>query len=244
MGDVNADSTVGVEDAVIVLTFYAQQSAGLQPSFSEDAAINAALFEAADVNKDGVVGVEDAVAILTYYAQQSAGLHPSWGSQPDDTTTTTTTTTTTETTTTTTETTTTTTTIVTTPSEETLLQMAQDTVDAINQERANNGLQALTVLDALGEPAAIRAKELEQEFSHIRPDGTAVFSILEEYQIEYMTAAENIGIGYQSAEAAIIGWMNSEGHRANILSADYSKLAIRIYIGADGTYYWCVIFIG
>lgn len=171
-------------------------------------------------------------------------MHPSWGSQPDDTTTTTTTTTTTETTTTTTETTTTTTTIVTTPSEETLLQMAQDTVDAINQERANNGLQALTVLDALGEPAAIRAKELEQEFSHIRPDGTAVFSILEEYQIEYMTAAENIGIGYQSAEAAIIGWMNSEGHRANILSADYSKLAVRIHIGADGTYYWCVIFIG
>lgn len=72
LGDVNNDGAVTVEDAVAVLTYYAQQSAGLTPDTSNF------IVAAADVDGNGAVAVEDAVKILAYYAQQSAGLTPSW----------------------------------------------------------------------------------------------------------------------------------------------------------------------
>lgn len=73
-GDVDGNGTVAVEDAVLVLTYYAQQSAGLNPA-EETQFANISL---SDIDEDGVISVEDAVAILTYYAQQSAGLNPTW----------------------------------------------------------------------------------------------------------------------------------------------------------------------
>ncbi len=71
-GDPNNDGIVAVEDAVLVLQTYAQQSAGLPVEISD------AVFTAMDVDEDGKIAVEDAVKILTYYARQSAGLDVSW----------------------------------------------------------------------------------------------------------------------------------------------------------------------
>lgn len=73
-GDVDVNGTVAVEDAVLVLTYYAQKSAGLNPDTGEQFA-NIML---GDIDGDGIISVEDAVFILTYYARQSAGLHPDW----------------------------------------------------------------------------------------------------------------------------------------------------------------------
>ncbi len=69
LGDPDGDGKVSVEDAVMVLTYYAKRSAGLSAEID---------LYAADVNKDDVIGVEDAVGILTYYAKASAGLPPSF----------------------------------------------------------------------------------------------------------------------------------------------------------------------
>ncbi len=77
-GDVDGNCTIDVEDAVAVLTYYAQQSAGLDPIFSETPMLHAKALVAADVNGDNVISIEDAVGILTYYAQESAGLQPTW----------------------------------------------------------------------------------------------------------------------------------------------------------------------
>ena len=74
LGDVNGDSIISVEDAVLVLTYYARQSAGLQPG-NDPAFSN---IQNGDVDGNGVISVEDAVSILTYYARQSAGLSPDW----------------------------------------------------------------------------------------------------------------------------------------------------------------------
>lgn len=75
LGDPNGDATISVEDAVLVLTYYAKQSAGLQP----DTESEFANIQSGDVDRNGVISVEDAVSILTYYARQSAGLSPDWG---------------------------------------------------------------------------------------------------------------------------------------------------------------------
>lgn len=76
LGDVDGDAMISVEDAVLVLTYYARQSAGLQPD------TEAVFFhiQNGDVDENGVISVEDAVSILTYYAKQSAGLSPDWKS--------------------------------------------------------------------------------------------------------------------------------------------------------------------
>lgn len=73
-GDMDNNGTVSVEDAVLVLTYYAQQSAGLNPSENTQFAN----IHLGDIDGDGTISVEDAVSILTYYAQQSAGLNPTW----------------------------------------------------------------------------------------------------------------------------------------------------------------------
>ena len=77
-GDVDNDGTVSVEDAVSVLTYYAQQSAGLEAKLTQAVDTEESAFLAADVDGDGQITVEDAVAILTYYAQKSAGLDAAW----------------------------------------------------------------------------------------------------------------------------------------------------------------------
>ncbi len=79
-GDVDSDGKVTVEDAVAVLTYYAQQSAGLEAKLLQENAATTedTAFLAADVDGDGKITVEDAVAILTYYAKQSAGLDAEW----------------------------------------------------------------------------------------------------------------------------------------------------------------------
>ena len=77
-GDPDNDGNVSVEDAVAVLTYYAQQSAGLEAKLTQAADTEETAFLAADVDGDGQITVEDAVAILTYYAQKSAGLDAAW----------------------------------------------------------------------------------------------------------------------------------------------------------------------
>ena len=77
-GDIDQDGTVSVEDAVSVLTYYAQQSAGLEAKLTQAAATEESAFLAADVDGDGQITIEDAVAILTYYAKKSAGLDAAW----------------------------------------------------------------------------------------------------------------------------------------------------------------------
>lgn len=72
LGDADQNGEIQVEDAVLVLQTYAQQSAGLEVTLTDD------VFRAMDVDGDGVIAVEDAVAILTYYAKTCAGLNPEW----------------------------------------------------------------------------------------------------------------------------------------------------------------------
>ena len=79
---------------------------------------------------------------------------------------------------------------------------------------------------AINEAAQVRVKELSALFDHTRPDGTTCFTALDDAGIRYSTAGENIAAGYSTPEQVVNGWMNSEGHRANILNASFTTIGV------------------
>jgi|GEM_PF-1951847 len=113
----------------------------------------------------------------------------------------------------------------------------------VNKERAKEGLSALDTSSELQQAAQVRAKEQVQKFSHTRPNGSDCFTALDEASVSYMTAGENIAAGQRTPESVMDSWMNSPGHRSNILSPNFTKIGIG-YINEDGTPYWVQMFIG
>ena len=78
LGDADQDTEITINDATMVLTYYAQIAAGLEYAFNEDEAYNEKIKTYVDINQDGMINITDATAILTYYAKNAAGLRPSW----------------------------------------------------------------------------------------------------------------------------------------------------------------------
>lgn len=118
---------------------------------------------------------------------------------------------------------------------------AQAVLAEVNAARAKNGLSALTLDANMNRAAAVRAAEMAQSFSHTRPNGSRGLTALNEAGVSYRTAGENIASGQQSAQAVVSAWMNSSGHRANILSASFGRMGVgRATIG--GRTYWVQLF--
>mgnify|MGYP001041825402 CR=1 FL=1 len=120
---------------------------------------------------------------------------------------------------------------------------AEKVLKLVNKERAKAGRKALKLDGLLNRAAMVRAKEIREVFSHDRPDGSSCFSIMKEIGISYRAVGENIAAGQLTPEDVVNSWMNSEGHRANILSKDFEKLGVG-YVKTGGTYkhYWVQLF--
>ncbi len=121
---------------------------------------------------------------------------------------------------------------------------AYEVLKMINEIRINNGLDPFETEDILDDAAMDRAAEISHLFSHTRPDGSSCFSILDEIDVFYMSAGENIACGSSTAQGVVEQWMNSTGHRDNILNPDYDFLGIGYYSTDDGNYFWTQLFIG
>lgn len=117
-------------------------------------------------------------------------------------------------------------------------------VALMNQERANAGVGGISQNASLDAVAQIRAQEIALSFSHTRPNGTSCFTVLDEGGIAYMTAGENIAAGYGDPASVMSGWMNSPGHRANILNGSFGQVGIGYYTDPNSGYgtYWVQIF--
>ncbi|MFR1296851.1 MAG: CAP domain-containing protein [Coprobacillus cateniformis] len=115
-----------------------------------------------------------------------------------------------------------------------MLASAKEAFQLQNRERAKQGLAALQWSDSLYETAKIRAKEIVTQFSHTRPNGGDIFDMI---QISWKSAGENIGMGTPLASSMVNMWMNSAGHKANIL-ADNTHAAVAKYGN-----YWVTIFV-
>ncbi|MBR7081326.1 MAG: S-layer homology domain-containing protein, partial [Oscillospiraceae bacterium] len=120
--------------------------------------------------------------------------------------------------------------------------LVQAVLDSVNRNRADNGLSAFTLSGQLTEMAMLRAAECVVSFSHTRPNGELCFSIDSDgsYTGGYVNA-ENIANGQRSASDVMTAWMNSEGHRNNILNRNSTQIGIGCF-ECDGTLYWVQLF--
>lgn len=115
--------------------------------------------------------------------------------------------------------------------------------ELVNEHRAAAGLKPVSYSAALSEAAQVRALEIETSFSHTRPDGRNFSTVLTEYGISYRYSGENIAWGQKSPEEVVTAWMNSAGHRANILNESFTELGVGYYQNAKGTNYFTQLFI-
>ena len=121
--------------------------------------------------------------------------------------------------------------------------LASQAIALTNVQRNAYGVASLSTDSQLCTFAKIRAAELNSLFSHTRPDGSSCFTVLDSYTGSLSTAGENLAYGYASAADVINGWMNSQGHKENILESSFDRIGIGVaYI--NGNYYWCQIFVG
>jgi len=99
----------------------------------------------------------------------------------------------------------------------------------INQQRTNNGLQALKIDDEVQRVARIKAQDMVDNnyFSHTSPTYGSPFDMLKSFSISYKSAGENIA-GNSSNSSAVTAWMNSSGHKANILNSSYNYTGIGV----------------
>ena len=129
--------------------------------------------------------------------------------------------------------------------DEQLEKLRQSVLDLVNGNRAANGKRALTLDDKLCQIAQQRAWELTELFSHTRPDGTKVYDLMGQTGVRYWSAGENIAAGQRSPEEVMDSWMNSPGHRANILNGNYDRLGVGVvHIDGGYLYYWVQVFAG
>jgi len=118
---------------------------------------------------------------------------------------------------------------------------AMEVAAIVNRERAANGLPVLKYSDELSTAANTRAKEIQTYFSHTRPDGRSCFTAVTDMGIRYRYIGENIAYGQRSPVEVMNGWMNSQGHRANILSPNVEYMGIGV-AQSNGVYYWTQFF--
>ncbi|MFC5463361.1 CAP domain-containing protein [Lederbergia graminis] len=132
------------------------------------------------------------------------------------------------------------------PTEETNTNLSvfeQQVIALTNQERAKHGLNALQVDSELSKVAREKSKDMANNhyFSHNSPTYGSPFDMMKQFGITYRTAGENIAMGQRTPQEVVQAWMNSEGHRANILNKNFTHIGVG-YV-ADGNY-WTQQFIG
>ena len=122
-----------------------------------------------------------------------------------------------------------------------LAEYAEQVAVLVNKERNAYGLPPVRISPLLSESANIRAGELKTSFSHTRPDGTSCYTAISELGIRYSAVAENIAYGQKNPESVMNAWMNSSGHRANILNEKMQYIGVGVFY-QDGVYYWSQFF--
>lgn len=124
---------------------------------------------------------------------------------------------------------------------------ASEVLRLVNIEREKVGAAHLVLDGALCNAANMRAIEMDYSgnFSHTRPDGRDCFTVFSFCKISFYTCGENIAAGYPTPAAVVKGWMNSTGHKANILNAAFTKMGLGYSIGGgEYCHYWAQEFAG
>ncbi|GAE26467.1 hypothetical protein JCM9140_2536 [Halalkalibacter wakoensis JCM 9140] len=121
-------------------------------------------------------------------------------------------------------------------------QFETKVVELTNVERRKHGLRELQADTELAKVARVKSQDMRENnyFAHESPTYGSPFDMMREFGITYRAAAENIAMGYRAPEQVVEGWMNSPGHRANILNGDLTHIGVGY--DSDG-HYWTQMFI-
>jgi len=120
-----------------------------------------------------------------------------------------------------------------------------EVIRLVNIERANRGLQTLKTNWELSRVARYKSQDMANKgyFSHTSPTYGSPFRMMEDFGIKFSAAGENIAYGQTTPKEVVNGWMNSPGHRANILSATYNEIGVGLATDKNGRKYWTQMFI-
>ena len=126
--------------------------------------------------------------------------------------------------------------------DSTVTSYEKEVIRLVNEKRAQNGLKALTYDWELSRVARYKSQDMKNNnyFSHTSPTYGTPFQMMKSFGISYRTAGENIAKGQATPQAVVDAWMNSSGHRANILNSSFKKIGVG-YV-ANGKY-WTQMFI-
>lgn len=219
IGDVNNDGAVSIEDATTVQKYLASIIDLDEKSYI-----------CADTDGNGAVSIEDATTVQKYLAGIISDFP---ANQPDPT----------EPTTAPTQPTTKPTEPTTKPETVTPNEMELEIFNLVNKERASRGIKPLKFGYFYYEAAKVRAKEIDTCFAHIRPDGSDCFTAIEEIGISVSNdryAGENCARYYTSTESVMNDFMNSDGHRFNIICPEFDYLAVAVYESENYPGYYTV----
>jgi uncharacterized YkwD family protein len=126
------------------------------------------------------------------------------------------------------------------PDTNSLAAYEQQVIELVNRERSARGLGLLAYDSQLGYVARLKSQDMVNKsyFSHTSPTYGSPFQMMEKFGLRFSAAGENIAYGQRTAQEVMNSWMNSAGHRANILSATYTHIGVGVAKASNGTLYW------
>lgn len=131
-----------------------------------------------------------------------------------------------------------------TPSISGLSAIEAEVVRLVNVERQREGLRPLEASVELSNVARKKSEDMGKNnyFNHNSPTYGSPFDMMKSFGIKYGTAGENIAKGQLSAQSVVRAWMNSSGHRANIMNPSFTRIGVGYYQTGNGTNYWTQMF--
>jgi uncharacterized YkwD family protein len=122
----------------------------------------------------------------------------------------------------------------------------KEVTDLVNVERTNRGLKPLKLDAELSSVATKKSEDMvnKKYFAHNSPTYGSPFDMMKQFGISYRSAGENIAMGQENPKEVVNSWMNSQGHRENILNPDFTNIGVGIAKDNNGSIYWTQMFVG
>ena len=134
--------------------------------------------------------------------------------------------------------------IVMIPDTQSLMSHEQQVFELVNKERVARGLPVYKLNTELSRVARYKSQDMidKKYFSHTSPTYGSPFDMMQSFGLKFSAAGENIAYGQKTAADVMNSWMNSAGHKANILSEAYTNIGIGVAKTSSGTLYWTQMF--
>ena len=131
------------------------------------------------------------------------------------------------------------------PVEDKITEFEREVVALVNEERRRIGLEPYSHNQNLSEVARTKSEDMRDNnyFSHQSPTYGSPFDMLNQFGIQYRTAGENIARGQRTPQEVVNSWMNSPGHRRNILSQEFTEIGVGFAQTERGDTFWTQLFI-